>query len=134
VLAVAERDADFTLYAFRASWFTPGPADRGYAKLATAALLKAIGDEEKRQVDANCGGKYSDQEICGQDFDPFTCAQDGPGKPYLYKTTATAADAATIGMRWPEGREDTLRYRMVKRDGRWLLDGIDCGSIRYHMP
>ena len=134
VIALAERDGDLTQYAL--GFLSAGkPADKGYSKLVSQALFKAIGEAEKRAVASTCGGVYRSDEVCGLEFVPFTCAQDGPGKPYLYKTVTAAPDRAVIDQRWPEGKTETTRYRLVLQGGRWLVDGIDCGDgTKFNMP
>ena len=130
---LADRDAGFHFYVLQASWYGK-PADKGYSRLVTKALVAAIGAEEKKLVQANCGGKYLAGELCGHDFRPLTCAQDFSDQPYLYQTVSADANSAVIRRKWPSGTDEGNTYRLLLADGRWRIDGIDCGgATKYNM-
>ena len=134
VVTLAERDIDLVRYAL--AFPAVGKIkDKGYSAVVSQALFKAIGEAEKKQVAKICGGVDRSDMVCGMDFNPITCSQESPGKPYLYKTVTTAPDRIVIDRRWPEGGADTSRYRLVLQGGRWLVDGIRCGDgTKFNMP
>ncbi|MEI7610568.1 MAG: hypothetical protein WCJ64_24570, partial [Rhodospirillaceae bacterium] len=86
VIRLADRDTGFFDYLIHASWHGK-PADKGYSKLVTKALVAAVGAEEKALVKSNCGGKYIEGDLCGHGSSPVTCSQDSvdDGR-YLYRT------------------------------------------------
>ena len=134
-IRLADQDSGFFEYVTRASWHGK-PADKGYSKLVTKALVAAIGAEEKRLVKANCGGKYIEGDLCGHGSAPLTCSQDSlDGSHYLYRTLKSEPTVALLAYRWPSGNTDIATYRMVLAGGRWMVDGVDCrGAVKYHMP
>jgi len=97
-----------------------------YSDLFTANLLKAWADAEVERVKQDCGGKYTEGDICGIDYDPIVCAQDFPDH-YLYRTDRQTPTEAVISSIWADSDEkQTVTYRLVFRDQRWQLDGVRC--------
>ncbi len=125
IIRLSERDPDFFTYITRWSW-SGKPKDKGYSKLLTTPLLKAIANEEKRLVKENCGGKYISGDLCGHGASPISCTQDMSDGQYLYKTAPVNTNTVQITYRWPEITQDVATYRLVFDQGRWTLDGISC--------
>ena len=102
-----------------------------YDKLFSQGLLDALANAEKEALQRNCDGEYRPGELCGLDADPLICAQDSPDF-YLYRIIKTTESEAIIESAWPqypgsEGAvpEDHTTYRMLKKNGHWILDGIN---------
>jgi hypothetical protein len=98
-----------------------------YGKLYTPGLMQAWSETEASMVYSNCGGDYRTGQTCGIDYNPVTCSNFKYDE-YHYRTDADAdPNSAVIAYRLPEGRQIIATYYLVKRDGAWKLDGIDCG-------
>jgi hypothetical protein len=98
-----------------------------YADIMTPELFGAILEEEQKLVEQNCGGKYREGDICGLDYDPVTCTQDFADH-YLYNTLRMSEDTAQIEYTWPSTDKAVAEYRLIKMDGRWKIDGIQCAG------
>ena len=98
-----------------------------YAEIMTQEIFNTILKEEQNLVDENCGGKYREGEICGLDYDPVTCTQDVV-EQYLYNTLRMSEEEAHIEYKWPSTSTAVAKYRLIKADGRWKIDGIQCAS------
>jgi hypothetical protein len=105
-----------------------------YRRMLSAPLLAAFVSQQRRVLKADCGGKYLEGELCGMDYDPITCAQDSPDH-YLFETLRADPTSAVVKMSWPHENQITT-YRLVRRQGRWLIDGIHCADADagFNMP
>ncbi len=114
--------------------FGPVPAAKrvDYRAMLSAPLLAAMRGEERRQVQADCGGQYQADGICGLDFSPITCSQDNV-PAYQYRTLAATPDTAMIELRWPGEKNIAATYRLKRMDGAWKIDGVACdGGVRFN--
>ncbi len=96
----------------------------------TPALLRALQDKEADSVHAKCGGQYIRGEKCGIAYNPVTCL-DYERPAYFFRTDSAGAYTggeynAVIAYRLPEGQQIIATYTMLKVDGKWKMDGIDC--------
>ncbi len=107
--------------------FGPIPAGErfDYSAIISNELLTAMRNEERREVQKECGGHYQTDSICGLDFSPITCSQD-TGSAYLYRTVLTTADKATVEFSWPEENFVVATYRLKRFAGVWKIDGVAC--------
>jgi len=98
-----------------------------YSKVLTAPLLAAITAKQKAMVQADCGGQYRKDDICGMDSSPITCAQD-VSDSYLYRTESGEDNRAEIAYYWPGTRKAVAIYRLIRQAETWRLDGIRCAE------
>jgi hypothetical protein len=89
-------------------------------------VLEAIAALERTWVKKECGGKYIQGDNCGFGFDPLFCAQESPDSGYFFAEEMQGDGQAVIAMSWAEDHPAIGRYRMVKRNGQWQVDAIDC--------
>lgn len=110
--------------------------DADYAALFTPEFLQAVRDYEKQSVAETCGGEYKEDEVCGFGASYVTCGQEVPEEAYVYDTADSADDRVVITGRWPQDMagDTEVSYRMLKKDGRWLLDAVKCtgGTPAFH--
>lgn len=110
--------------------------DADYTPLFTSEFVQAVRDYEKKSVEETCGGEYKQDEVCGFGASYVTCGQEVPEDPYVYDTASSADDRAVITGRWAQDMagDTEVSYRMVKKDGQWLLDGVSCtgGTPAFH--
>lgn len=99
-----------------------------FATKYTDALVQAVRAAEKKMVQQECGGTYSDGEICGLDFDPVACAQDELGKGLQYATLAADDRSAKIALRLAGSKDIHALYAVKKEEKGWRLDGVSCGE------
>lgn len=108
--------------------------DRGRDKdnltMFTPALLRALIETEANLVQTRCGGNYLKGEKCGITYNPLTC-MDFRHDQYFFRTDSAGAFSngdwsAVIALRLPEGTQIIGTYTMLKVDGKWKIDGIDC--------
>lgn len=103
-----------------------------YAHFFTPSLLESWAKAGKRDIEEGCNGIYKG-EICHIDFDVLTCSQDVPDT-FLYRTTYSREDEAIITYTWPENLRDESYYRMIKTEGAWKLDSVDCkGKYQFNV-
>jgi len=108
------------------------------AILFTPALSLAVFNANTAVAQQNCNGKPQTENglVCDLDMDVVLCAQDTPPTPILYRTISDNGSTATVAYEWganatyniPPTGTDQGRYRLVKVDGTWKLDGIECPS------
>ncbi len=96
----------------------------------TPALQRALVDSEADTVHTRCGGQYIKGEKCGITYNPVTCLEFERDQ-YLFRTDSAGAFStgdynAVIAYRLPEGQQIIATYNMLKVDGKWKMDGIDC--------
>lgn len=125
----------------------------GVPKSITKHLQQSLLEAEKKERQENCGGTYKDGEICGLEIDPISCGIYGNDSwpeqkwTYNYKTVTTndkktiiafvatlsytSTNGTLIEKRIPEKGTKPYLYRLIKKRGAWLLDGIYCDS-NYH--
>lgn len=96
-----------------------------YRTMLTAPVLAAIAAREKDAVKRSCGGRYREDEVCGLDYMPVTCAQDS-SPLYYYRTDSESTDAAQVAYHAPFGQAAQATYRLVKEAGTWKIDAIRC--------
>jgi hypothetical protein len=96
-----------------------------YTKVLTAPLLASITVKQKAAVQADCGGQYRKDELCGLDFLPIECAQDVSAS-YLYRTVSSGEDRAVITSYWPGVKKSVATYRLIRQAETWKIDGIRC--------
>jgi hypothetical protein len=100
-----------------------------YAALFTPALSLAVFTANNAVAQQNCNGQPPTQNgpVCDLDFDVLLCENDIPPTPILYRTISVKeSNEAVIGYAWGTGNTDQGRYRLIKVDGTWKLDGINC--------
>ena len=111
-----------------------------YAALFTPALSLAVFNANTAEVQQNCNGKPQTENglICDLHFDVLLCEPDVPPTPILYRTISGNGNKATVAFEWGTEGTDHGRYRLVKVDGTWKLDGVNCifpppvGSITFN--
>jgi hypothetical protein len=131
----SETDEDISVYVLKIPGYDPKKAEE-YSHLFTDDFLKSAAAVQARLVQKDCGGNYSEGDICGVDGNPVTCAQDVSKPDYLYQTQTEDDRTAAIVRRWsdpsPPGTESF--YRLVKSGGVWKIDGIKCGDdLKFNM-
>ena len=105
------------------------PQQTQYTTLFTQALSLAVYNANIAVVKQNCPDgpdAPGAPGVCDLDFDPLLCAQDTPPAPILYRTISSSGNTATVAFEWSPNNTDWGRYRLVKIDGTWKLDGIEC--------
>jgi len=133
-LRMAETDNDLFAYILNKP-FRNLKLDSYYKGLGlfSGSLMKAWASAEAKRVSRDCGGRYIAGELCGLGFHPLTCTQDFPVEGYLFKTEQHNINKANISYIWPQ--EESAKqppiatYRMIKKSGRWLLDGVYCHDL-----
>lgn len=121
----AQTDAAMKGYLLRAP-ATYGVLGDEYGKLYTKGLMNAWSETEANLVYQQCGGDYQTGRHCGIEYNPVTCTNFNY-ENYVYRTDADAdPNAAVIAYRLPEGIQIIATYYLVKRDGAWKLDAVDC--------
>jgi hypothetical protein len=95
-----------------------------YTRFLTRSLLSAIADRQKQILQQDCGGRYTQGELCGMDYSPINCAQD-VNRTYVYRTEKDNDSVAEITYAWP-GQKPAATYRLVLSADHWKLDGIRC--------
>jgi len=129
--AIRLSDSDRNAIDFLAKRPRDNSSDERYAGIFTSKLEKAWASEEQSLVQSECGGRYLDGEICGLDYNPFTCAQDFSENGYRYASTpARRSDAMIVALVWPGIDRMVATYRMVRKGNRWLVDGVRCEGGR----
>ncbi len=110
--------------------------ERRYAPYFSKKLQAAWALAEKEAVEKECGGQYIKGDICGLDFSPLSCAQDHSTIGYTYRTLRAGATSAEIEMSWAERSDElTATYWMIRRNGRWIMDGVLCRwGEKFHWP
>lgn len=137
ILGLAVKDANLLYFALGRPWYDPAK-DIGYARLFSKALLNAWRKREAVLARENCGERYREEDGCGLDYNPIVCGQDWPDS-FLFRTIKSGNANATI-IAVGEGEKVVVRnlrsYRLVKRNGGWKLDGVDCGEEHnsFNMP
>lgn len=137
ILKRATVDANFFEFVLKRPWFDPAKGN-DYSTMLTQTLLDTLAAREAKYVKEDCGGKYLDGEICGLDYDPITCGQDPP-LAYRFRTRMQKEGVAVISTVNALSSNDFANYRliadeypptyrMLKVNGQWQLDGIDCGD------
>jgi hypothetical protein len=96
-----------------------------YKGMLSLGLLTDIGQVEHEAVRANCGGQYHSNDVCGLDFMPVTCSQD-TAPVYYYRTENATEDRVRIAYRWAPDGQTVATYLLIRHNGLWQLDGIDC--------
>ena len=104
-----------------------------YAALFTPALILAVFNANTAAAQG-CFVNPPPLHYCTLDIDPIDCTTDIPPTPILYRTISDNGSAATVAYEWgadttyniPPTGTDQGRYRLVKVDGTWKLDGIEC--------
>jgi hypothetical protein len=99
-------------------------------EMFTPALLDALTDTEANMVHNRCGGYYVPGEKCGISYNPITCL-NFERNAYFYRTDSAGAYSlgdynAVIAFKLPEGLQIVATYNMLKIDGKWKLDGVEC--------
>jgi hypothetical protein len=98
-----------------------------FDRLLTPALIADLRRQARALVQAQCGGRYREGQLCGFDYNPLTCAQDNPARR-LYRS-ARAAAAVTLQTRWAgPGDGPISTYRMTRQAEVWRIDAIRCAS------
>jgi hypothetical protein len=104
--------------------------DAQFAPFFSPALLARSAQEEKDGIAKSCGGTYpADGKPCHilWDINPLYCAQNLPNE-FLYRTIKSNGHEALVTYMWPGDKPDQPVYRLVKDDGRWVLDAISCSG------
>lgn len=131
---VSLKNDSFQAVFYRKDVSGSGP-DINLLDFITQPLWDAISKAEFDSVQSECGGVYQEEERCGLDYDVLFCGQDYPDT-FLFQTLHMDDDRATLTYAWGGGNADTApvsyepEYRMLRQDGTWKLDGIDCGAGR----
>lgn len=77
---------------------------------------------------AIANSRKHDAPVTGLDFAWQLNAQDAePGfeKTLKLAQTALSADSATVRASFHNGREEEIDYRLLRQNGRWVVDDID---------
>jgi hypothetical protein len=115
----------------------PSDGTPTYTAYFTPALRISIDQTQKELVKKDCGGQpeAEDDVICGIDSNPVSCTQDSDEKPYIYDTLSNDGKTAAIVYRWQDQTvpQDTATYRLVNVNNTWLIDGIDCGDVKFNV-
>ncbi len=140
ILRRADKDRNIFDYVLGHPWYDHEKGT-GYSHLFTKNLLRTLAKEEAEFVKYSCDGKYLEGELCGFDYSPITCAQDFSEQGYIYWTKKDNGHKAIIYYLWSladkteeffPGSDITDKnknfYKLIKDDGHWKLDGVDCGN------
>jgi hypothetical protein len=98
-----------------------------YSPRLTDALMKAIVAEEVALVKKDCGGHYTEGDICGLDYSPITCGQDN-SNAYLYRTEQDDGHTAVITYNASKNEKPIATYRVTLVVDRWKIDGVKCSD------
>lgn len=94
-----------------------------YNDLFSQKLLNTLARDEKQTVRENCGDEYHPEEVCGLDFNPLTCSN----APYLVTNINALKQGDVFAIyEYVSNGKIKATYRMHNKNGRWLLDGIEC--------
>ena len=118
-------DGRLFFFAIKAPW-RDRSLDRAYSPYFSRALQESWRRTERAMVTRSCGGHYKEGELCGMESGPITCAQDISGIGYLYRTRRSGPKERLIEMTWISLPGVVATYRMVIRQNRWILDGVNC--------
>jgi hypothetical protein len=134
IFSLHEKDDDVVFFAIQAQW-RDKKKDAIYRGYFSPKLVSAWKRAEREAVEKNCQGKYIDGDICGISVNPIICAQDVSKEGYLFRTEHVTSTAALISYQWPQYPKVIATYRMILRDGRWILDGVSCNPYpSFNMP
>lgn len=125
VLRLSEKDSNLLEYVLHTPQYD-AKTDKGYARYFTRRLLDDMAAMEQKAVLENCNGKYVEGEICGTDYNPLTCSQDGSEAPYQYKTESSDAGKAVIAYKWKSEKDPQARFDLVEEGGAWKIDAVRC--------
>jgi hypothetical protein len=120
----AERALDAVLH-------TGGDANKG---TITKGLLDVITKIEEKKKSGTCTGSEGvpDALLCEAVDSVLTCGAIFHDA-YSYRTTSANDHEATVDAIWSKFVADRAArwstYRLVKNEGIWALDGIDCGGL-----
>lgn len=90
-------------------------------KYFTMQLMNKVFEYEKSLIGNDCMA-----DICGVDYNVVSCAQDFPSA-YEYQTVSQNEKEALVNTQWVQYDGDSLfKYKLLKEDGFWKLDGINC--------
>jgi hypothetical protein len=115
-----------------------------YQNFFTKELIYDWSRQEQQEVLNSCG-RYIEDSLCSFGFVILACSQDGAGV-YLYRTIDASENHAIIALTlygFEDEYEEYMQrveaegynqeewrggvvYKMIKRDGKWLLDGMCC--------
>lgn len=129
IIQKAQDDKELPRYLLEHS--SPDPVrDKENSTMFTASLLAALNDSEADQVHRRCGGRYIPGEVCGIKYNPITCL-DFERPMYVFRTDSSGEfsngdSSAVIAYRLPEGQQIVATYNMLRVDGMWKVDGVDC--------
>ncbi len=135
IIHLTGKDANMYAYALGLPWYD-AKKNTGYSRLFTKNFLRVAAKAELDAVKENCSGEYRDDDICGLDYDIFTCQESTSEKGYLYRTKEDNGQMAIIYYLWvgESIEEDRTFYKLIKDGGNWKLDGIDCGNgVKFNM-
>lgn len=102
-----------------------------YSYFFTEPFRTSVTKVELELVEKDCGGKYIEGELCGLDFSPINCAQDS-SEFYFYRTEKASKYETIISYKWPGSVPSNAikytKFRLVKENNIWKLDGVSCGG------
>ena len=129
IIAKVQDDGDLPHYLLQHASADP-VREKQNNTMFTPALQKALLDAEADRVYTQCGGQYIKGQHCGIAYNPVTCL-DFERKQYVFRTDSAGAFSkgdysAVIAYKLPAGQQIIATYTMLKVDGKWKLDGIDC--------
>lgn len=125
VLRLSEKDNNLLEYLLKTPQYDPKVAN-DYSRYFTKRLCDDMAAMEKMAVEENCQGKYIDGEVCGTDYNPLTCSQDGSEAPYQYRTESSADGKAVVAYKWRGEKDAQARFDLVEEGGVWKIDSVRC--------
>lgn len=126
ILARANQDDNLFEFILKRPWYDPAKGS-GYENMFSRTLLDEWARAEASMVKESCDGVYREGEICGIDYDPISCSQDPPDA-YTYRTKIASNQRVVIASMAPYSATGAVNYVFVKTNGKWKLDGVDCGD------
>ena len=130
VLRGNNQNRNMHYYLLGTPWYD-AKKDTGYSRMFTKNFLQALAKAESDLIKLEPGGKCVEGDLCGFDYDPIDCSQEGSDDGYLYRTIEDDGHKAIILCLWVGYDPDKAEtfYKLIKVDDHWKLDGIDCRRI-----
>ena len=94
-----------------------------YQTRFTQSLFDSVAKLERDEIKSKCHFTNPDYATCGLNYRPITCTQEDLATPYLFYTSKKGENDATIQYK---ADYSATTYRMVKKDGNWMLDEVRC--------
>lgn len=124
IISLDDSDENLFEFVLHRPWYNSSK-DTGYADLFTQSYLNFWSGLEATLVKDDCNCFYRGGEICGIDWSPITCGQDGAVFPLLFLTISSDEKRALISA-CSTKIQGCATYSLIMTDNKWKLDATSC--------